>query len=228
MIEIPPIEEDPSPPPGLLNLPEAERARLGEAIQELLASGSINGLDPARSSLYHWCRQYLDWVKEAAALAGLDVTLWHEERLVQATPRVPALRLRLRQDATLVWLALWFAADTRWRDEGQNQAFLTVGELVGLLHDQLVPDATGLLPRNRLREILRQAERFHLIRFEPTDPFEESGIEVLPAIRRAVPFRDLNAWADTARAFRKEGVEIDGAEDNPADERDEDENPEGH
>ena len=204
MIENLPIDEEPAPPAGLLNLPEAERARLGEAVQELLASGSISGLDPARTGLYHWCRQYLDWVKEAAALAGLDVTLWHEERLVQATPRVPSLRLRLRQDATLVWLALWFAADTRWRDEGQNQAFLTVGELLGLLHDQLVPDASGILPRNRLREILRQAERFHLLRLEPAEPFEESGIEVLPAIRRAVPFRDLNAWTEAARAFRKE------------------------
>ncbi len=221
MIENPPIEDDPSPPAELLNLPEAERARLGEAIQELLASGSISGLDPARTGLYHWCRQYLDWVKEAAALAGLDVTLWHEERLVQATPRVPALRLRLRQDATLVWLSLWFAADTRWRDEGQNQAFLTVGELMGLLHDQLVPDASGLLPRTRLREILRQAERFHLIRLEPAELFEESGIEVLPAIRRAVPFRDLTAWTDAARAFRKVGPGIDAGGENPTEEMDE-------
>lgn len=224
MIENPSIEEEPSPPPGMLNLPENERARLGEAIQELLASGSINGLDAARAGLYHWCRQYLDWVKEAAALAGLDVTLWHEERLVQATPRAPALRLRLRQDATLVWLALWFAADTRWRDEGQNQAFLTVGELLGLLHDQLVPDATGLLPRNRLREILRQAERFHLIRFEPAEPFEDSGIEVLPAIRRAVPFRDLAAWTDAARAFRREETGNDADAQNPADESNEEAN----
>lgn len=213
MIENQRIEEETISSAGLLALPEAERARLGEVIQELLASGSISGLDPARTGLYHWCRQYLDWVKEAAALAGLEVTLWHEERLVQATPRVPGLRLRLRQDATLVWLALWFAADTRWRDEGQNQAFLTVGELLGLLHDQLVPDAGGLLPRNRLREILRQAERFHLIRLEPAEPFEESGIEVLPAIRRAVPFRDLNAWTDAARTFRKVGEGIEDGEE---------------
>lgn len=192
-------------PAGLLSLPEAERERLGEALQELLATGSINGLDPSRTALYHWARQYYEWLREMAALNGLDVTIHHEERLIQALPRAAALRLRLRQDATLVWLALWYAGDTRWRDEGHDQAFLTVAELNDLLQDQLLPDAAALLPRGRLREILRQAARFNLIRFEASDPFEESGIEVLPAIRRIIPFRDLTAWMETATTFKTSG-----------------------
>ena len=201
--ELPNAFEAP-PPSGLLNLPDGERARLAEALQELLASGSISGLETNRSALYHWCRQYFDWLKEAAALAGLDVLLLHEERLVQAIPQSAALRLRLRQDATLVWLALWYAGDVRWRDEGQDQAFLSVFELNGLINDQLLPDAAGIIPRGRLREILRQAARFNLIRFEPAEPFEESGIEVLPAIRRTVPFRNLTEWTETAALFGRE------------------------
>lgn len=206
-----PTPEIPEAPPTLLRLSDEDRARLGEAVQELLAHGSILGLDTGRAALYHWCRQYFDWVKEAAALVGLDVALMHEERMVQAIPRTPALQIRLRQDATLVWLALWYAADVRWRDEGQTQAFLSVSELNGLIKDQLLPDAVGLLTRTRMKEILRQAARFHLIRFEPTDPFEESGIEVLPAIRRVVPFRDLAAWTETAASFQK----IDGLAEEP-------------
>ena len=191
-------------PTALLNLPEGERLRLGEALRELLACGSISGIDPTRAALYHWCRQYFDWLKEAAALAGLEVALMHEERLVQAVPQFAALRLKLRQDATLIWLALWYAGDVRWRDEGQDQAFLSVAELVGLIQDQLLPDAVGQFPRTRLREILRQAERFNLIRFEMAEPFEESGIEVLPAIRRVIPFRELAAWTEAAAAFRQQ------------------------
>lgn len=191
-------------PATLLNLPEGERLRLSEALRELLACGSISGIDPSRAALYHWCRQYFDWLKEAAALAGLEVALMHEERLVQAIPQVAALRLKLRQDATLIWLALWYAGDVRWRDEGQDQAFLSVAELLGLIQDQLLPDAVGQLPRTRLREILRQAERFNLIRFEMAEPFEESGIEVLPAIRRVIPFRELAAWTEAAAAFRQQ------------------------
>lgn len=192
-------------PAGLLNLPESERDRLSEALQLLLATGSINGIDPNRTALYHWCRQYFDWLKEIAALSGMDVAILHEERLVQAIPRTASLRLRLRQDATLVWLALWYAADVRWRDEGQDQAFLSVAELNSLIQDQLLPDATGPMPKGNLRDILRQAARFNLIRFEPSEPFEESGIEVLPSIRRIIPFRDLAAWTETAAAFHRDG-----------------------
>jgi hypothetical protein len=210
MSEEPGIFETLPDAPTLLRLSDEDRARLGEALQELMAHGSILGLGTGRSALYHWCRQYFDWVKEAAALVGLDVALMHEERMVQAIPRTGALQIRLRQDATLVWLALWYAGDVRWRDEGQTQAFLSVGELNGLIKDQLLPDAVGLFTRSRMKEILRQAARFHLIRFEPAEPFEESGIEVLPAIRRVVPFRDLAAWTENAGNFQKS---VDPTED---------------
>lgn len=191
-------------PPGLLSLPESERDRLSEALQILLAAGSINGIDPNRTALYHWCRQYVEWLKEIAALAGLDVVILHEERLVQAFPRTASLRLRLKQEATLVWLALWYAGDTRWRDEGQDQAFLSVAELNDLLQDQLLPDSKGPIPSGNLRDILRMAARYNLIRFEPAEPFEESGIEVLPAIRRIIPFRDIAAWTESARTFQRQ------------------------
>ena len=96
----------------------------------------------------------------------------------------------------------------RWRDEGEAQAFLSVSELNALLKDQLVPDAVGLLSKSRLLQILRQAARFNLIRFSLAEPFEESGIEVLPTIRRVIPFRDLAAWSESAAAFREpDGVE---------------------
>ncbi len=195
------LEPETTESPGLFNLPETERARLAEALQELLATGSITGLENSKSALYHWCRQYFDWVKEAAALAGLDVLLVHEERLIQAIPSTGALRLKLPKDATLVWLALWYAGDVRWRDEGSDQAFISVSELNGLMQDQLIPDAIGTFPQTRMKEILRQAARFNLIRFESAEPFEESGIEVLPAIRRVVPFRELAEWTETASAF---------------------------
>ena len=193
---------DVPPPETLLRLPEADRARLSEALQELLAHGSILGLDAGQSALYTWCRQNFEWLRETAQLMGLDVALLHEERMVQALPRTAALQLRLRQDATIVWLALWYAGDVRWRDEGQTQAFLNVGELNSLIKDQLLPDAVGQLTRSRLKEILRQAARFNLIRFEPAERFEDSGIEVLPAIRRVVPFRELADWTQSAAAFK--------------------------
>ncbi len=200
------------PAPTLLPLSETDRDRLSEALQELLSSGSINGLETSRSALYHWARQHDDWLREIAALSGLDVAVHHEERLIQATPSTAALRLRLTQDATLVWLALWYAGDVRWRDEGADQAFLSVAELTDLLRDQLLPDA-GLVPKGRLRDILRQAARLNLIRLTAAEPFEETGIEVLPAIRRVIPFRELAAWQETAAQFRPDPTDLEDEAD---------------
>jgi hypothetical protein len=197
--------------PTLLALSESDRDRLSEALQELLSTGSINGLDSSRAPLYHWARQHDDWLREIAALNGLDVAVHHEERLIQAIPRAAGLRLRLNQDATLVWLALWYAGDIRWRDEGADQAFLSVAELTDLLRDQLLPDATALIPKGRLRDILRQAARLNLIRLTHAESFEETGIEVMPAIRRVLPFRELAAWQEAAANFRPEVGELDDA-----------------
>jgi len=206
--------------PTLLTLSESDRDRLSEALQELLASGSINGLESSRAALYHWARQHDDWLREIAALNGLDVAVHHEERLIQAIPRVGGLRLRLNQDATLVWLALWYAGDVRWRDEGADQAFLSVAELGDLLRDQLLPDVAATIPKGRLREILRQAARLNLIRLTHAESFEETGIEVLPAIRRVLPFRELAAWQETAAQFNPDVLgedeeELSDDEDEP-------------
>jgi hypothetical protein len=190
-----------------LRLPESDRGRLSEALQELLSHGSILGLESGQLGLYTWCRQNFEWLRETAALLGLDVALLHEERMVQAIPRTASMVLNLRQDATLVWLALWYAGDVRWRDEGETQALLTVAELSALMRDQLLPDVAGQIPQRRLREILRQAARFNLIRFQPAEPFEESGIEVLPAIRRVVPFGPLEQWTQAAAAFKRTAEE---------------------
>jgi hypothetical protein len=198
--------------PTLLSLSETDRERLAEVLQELLSGGSINGLESSRTALYHWARQHDDWVKEIASLNGLDVAVHHEERLIQAVPKVASLRLRLTQDATLVWLALWYAGDVRWRDEGADQAFLSVAELGDLLRDQLLPDVIGQIPKGRLREILRQAARLNLIKLTPAEAFEDTGIEVLPAIRRVLPFRELAAWQETAANFRSDLEEEEGDE----------------
>ena len=204
--------------PTLLSLSESDRERLAEVLQELLAGGSINGLESSRAALYHWARQHDDWVKEIAAINGLDVAVHHEERLIQAVPKVASLRLRLTQDATLVWLALWFAGDVRWRDEGADQAFLSVAELGDLLRDQLLPDVAGQIPKGRLREILRQAARLNLIKLSPAEAFEETGIEVLPAIRRVLPFRELAAWQETAALFQTDPVDDEVNDELPEEE----------
>ncbi|HYE19722.1 MAG TPA: DUF4194 domain-containing protein [Tepidisphaeraceae bacterium] len=202
----------PSSSANAWHLPDADRQRLGEALQELLAHGTILGLAPADTGLYDWCRQNGDVLREAAALVGLTVHTEHESRLVQAVPQRPSLTLRLRQDATLVLLALWYEYDTQVREHGATQVSLTVEQLNQLLREKLLPDLKSQPSVGRLREVLVQARRFHLVRVDYAEPFESSRVEILPTLRRVIQFKDLDDWTRTADLHRTHDVEgSDGA-----------------
>ena len=202
-----------SPSASLLRLPDPDRTRLGEALQALLAHGSILGLDPGETELYAWCRQNFDWLREMAALAGLSVRMEHESRLIQALPERPSLTLHLRQDATIVLLALWYEYDTQIRDQGAAQVTLTVEQLNQLLKEKLLPDLKSQPSAGRMKEILRQAQRFNLVRFEAMEPFEQSRIEVLKTLPRAIQFNELADWTRTAELHKNpQGTPVNGEE----------------
>jgi hypothetical protein len=122
----------------------------------------------------------------------------HESRLIQAVPERPALTLNLRQDVTIVLLALWYEYDTQVRDQGVAQVALSVEHLNQLLKEKLLPDLKSQPSAGRMLEILRQAQRFNLIRFETAQPFEQSRIEVLKTLPRVIQFNELAEWTRTA------------------------------
>ena len=189
-------------PALLLRLTDADRVRLGEALQALLAHGSILGLESGDGDLYAWSRQNFDWLREMAALAGLSVSMEHESRLIQAVPERPALTLNLRQDITIVLLALWYEYDTQIRDHGAAQVTLSVEQLNQLLKEKLLPDLKSQPSAGRMLEILRQAQRFNLIRFESAQPFEQSRIEVLKTLPRVIQFNEIAEWTRTAELHK--------------------------
>jgi hypothetical protein len=111
--------ETPNSSNGLLSrLQPSDRERLGEALRRLMAHGSILGLEPAQTDLYHWCYQNRSWMDEMAALLDLKLHWEHAERTVQAVPQSAAFLLRLKLDATLVLLTLWYEFDTASRQTG--------------------------------------------------------------------------------------------------------------
>jgi hypothetical protein len=186
----------------LLHLPEHERVRLGEALQALLAHGSIIGLDPRDMDLYSWCRDNFEGLREIASLAGLTLSMEHENRIIHALPQKAALTLQLRQDTTIVLLALWYEYDTQIRENAATEVRLSVEQLNQLLAEKLLPDLKGPLSATRLEGILRQAQRFNLIRFQANVPFEQSQIEILNTLRRVIPFNDLAEWTKTAELHK--------------------------
>ena len=194
----------------LLQISDTDRARLAEVLQELLAHGSILGLNPGQADLYDWCRLNPEWLREAAALIGLAIHSEHESRLVQAIPQKSSLMLNLKQDATLVLLALWYEFDTQVRDHGATEVRLTVEQLNQLLKEKLLPDLKSQPGAGRMREILSLARRFNLVRVEFNEPFEKSGIEVLPTLKKVIQFNGIEDWNKTAELHRNPGTEANG------------------
>src|SRR4051812_8413134 len=105
---------------ALLRVDEHDRQRLGETLRMLLHSGSILGLEPAQSDLYHWAWANRPSLEEIAKLFELQLYWEHETRLVQAVPGPGAFLLHLKLDATLVLLTLWYEFDSAVRDRGES------------------------------------------------------------------------------------------------------------
>lgn len=188
---------------GLLSrLNPRDRERLGEALRRLLSQGSILGLEASQTDLYHWCHQNREWLEELAALLELKLHWDHPERTVQAVPQSAAFLLRLRLDATLVLLTLWYEFDTAVRDRGETPPIrLTAQQLNDALCAKFEPLRRQLPSPSRLREILSLAQRKNLVRFTPDVALERSLIEVYPTLKRVIPFQDLDEWNRSADRY---------------------------
>jgi hypothetical protein len=181
---------------GLLSrISEHDRDRLGEALRRLVANGSIVGTEPGQNDIYHWSHQNRDWLDEIVGLLDLRLFWEHESRIVQAVPQSATFLLRLKLDATLVLLTLWYEFDTAVRDRAETPPVaLTVQQLNDSLRTKFEPLQRHLPSASRLREILTLAQRKNLLRFTAAIPFEQSGIEILSTLKRVIPFQDLDDW----------------------------------
>jgi len=175
---------------------EADRESLQECLQRLLASGAI--LREDHRDLYDWARLHREKVDELCLLAGLKLGWEHDNRLVLAIPQHPRLLKRLRQDETLIVLALWYDFDRQVKDEGKTPE--DVGFRVREFSEQFEAKFRNLqLPAaTRLLEILHLLEKKSVVRLSETaGPFPDVVIRVLPTIRYLVPFSALEEWTKT-------------------------------
>lgn len=218
----------PLPPGGLLSrLQPGDRERLGEALRRFMAHGSILGLEPAQSDLYHWSHQNRSLLEEMAGLLDLKLHWDHADRIVQAVPQSSVFLLRLKLDATLVLLTLWYEFDTAIRDRGETPPVrLTAQQLNDSLATKFEPLRKFQPSPTRLREILSLAQRKHLLHFTPGETPERSQIEILPTLKRVIPFQDIEEWnrhADRYLTSARESAESAAAAATAALEDDDDE-----
>jgi hypothetical protein len=193
-------------PPGrdalLSGMPDVERERLGEALRRLLSHGSILGQEGGQEDLYSWCSLNRERVEEFARLLELKV-FWDDEiRLVQAVPQTGGFILRLKLDASLILLTLWYEFDTAVRDRGESPPIrLSVEQLNDSLRTKFEPLRKNLPSPTRLREVLSVAQRKNLVRFTPSEKPADAVIEILPTLKRVIPFQAIEDWTRMAERY---------------------------
>ncbi len=190
------------PPSSWLRLPDADRERLSETVRRILAHGSLFGMEDVDRPLYQWAWENQEEVTDFLRLLGLETVWEHEWRLLQAVPMDAAMLLRLKLDATLVLLTLWYELDTAIHERGEAPPVtITVETLNDSLRTKFEPLRKTIPAPTRLREILALAQRKNLIRWEAAEPLEQSSITIWPTIRRIIPFQDLEDWTRHAQSF---------------------------
>jgi hypothetical protein len=185
---------------GLLaRMVESDRERLGQALRRLLANGSILGQEAGQTELYQWCSLNRERIEELAGLLDLRLFWDNELRLVQAIPQTGVFTLRLKLDATLVLLTLWYEFDTAVRDRGEAPPIrLSAEQLNDSMKTKFEPLRKNLPSPTRLREILSLAQRKNLLRFTPAEQPADAIIEVLSTLKRVIPFQDIEDWTRQA------------------------------
>lgn len=193
----------PTQPTGLLSrLSENDRQRLGEALRRLLGQGSILGLESAQTDLYHWSHQNRDWLEELAALFDLKLHWDYQDRVVQAVPQTGAFLLKVNLRTTLVLLTLWYEFDAAVRDRGETPPVrITAKQLNDSLVTKFAPLKKHLPSPAQLRDILALAQRKNLVRYTPEAAFEQTRIEILPTLKRVIPFQDIAEWNRNAERY---------------------------
>ena len=210
MTSDPPINSN-----GLLTrLSEADRERLGEALRRLVAHGSILGLEPGQSEVFHWCDLNREWLEEIASLLELKLHWDRELRMVQAVPQLHAFTLQLKLDATLVLLTLWYEFDTAVRDRGEAPPIrLSVKQLNDALSTKFEPLERHLPGRTRMREILRLAQRKNLLRYAPAEDPADAIVEILPTLKRVISFQNVEEWTRHAERYLSAADDAPSAKD---------------
>ena len=183
-------------------LQDRDKQMLQDVAHRLLAHGSLLRSRASERALYDWSVEHLTWLEEWADLLGLKIILQRDDRLIMAIPLVPSMTRKLRRDETLVALALWYDYDVQVREEGAHEVYLSVCDFNESFRSKF--PSIQPLSASRLKEILRSFARFNLIETEWTDDFSDSNIQVLPTLRFAIPFPDIEEWLKVANHFQDE------------------------
>jgi len=194
-------QSDPHWPRFWPDVPESDRAPLREILAELLGRGTLLGKEGSGRDLFFLARDhYSDHLSDYLAPLGLELIVDDDYSLLQARPRPEACLLlgQFTKDETLLLLVLWRAWDDHRSSQASQAVVITVEDLWQRFRSTFESiDPPG---ESHLDQVLARLKRHRLIRThrqDPSSPFAETLIEILPSLARVIPFDSIEEW--TAR-----------------------------
>jgi uncharacterized short protein YbdD (DUF466 family) len=184
-----------------IELSDDEQEQAREVLQRLLSRGAI--LREEGRDLYDWACIHRARLDAVASLIGLKLQWEQDSRLIVGIPQSSRLLRRMKQDETLVTLALWYDSDRAVKDEGKapDEVMMTVREFNQQLEAKF--KNLKLPPETRLGEILHLLDRKGIVRLENTVPsLANATIRILPTIRFIIPFQDIEDWNRTRERYQ--------------------------
>lgn len=184
-----------------IELSDDEQEQAREVLQRLLSRGAI--LREEGRDLYDWACLHRVRLDAVASLIGLKLQWELDSRLIVGIPQSSRLLRRLKQDETLVALALWYDFDRAVKDEGKapDEVIITVRDFNQQLDAKF--KNLKLPPETRLGEILHLLDRKSLVRLENTTAsLANATIRILPTIRFVIPFQDIEEWNRTRERYQ--------------------------
>ncbi len=199
-------------PSGLINqtLNQRDKQMLRDVSHRLLAHGSLMRRRSSEKNLYDWANEHQEWLEEWASLLGLKIIIQRDERMVMAIPEFSSMTRRLRRDETLLALALWYDYDIEVREHGAHDVFFSISEFNEALNSKF--PSIQAISASRLKEILRSFSRFNLVEIDWQEEFSDSIIQILPTLRFAIPFPDIEEWLKVADTYTEEEVTLQNNE----------------
>lgn len=195
---------------------EDDRPALRDILAELLGTGVLFGDAGRDRELYLVAREYERELREYLAPLNLDLVPDPDRPLFQARP-VPGecgLTARFTKDETLLALTLWRMFDEARLERRAETVVVTANQIharLRLYFEHIEPPAETHLERMLAKLRARRLIRFQ--RHEDPRLFGESAVEILPTLRRAIPFEDVAAWEQQAALYRQPGEETQPTEE---------------
>ena len=188
---------------------EEDRDALSEVLTELLAHGALLGDSGRDRELYLLAREYQPEIGEYLAPLNLQLVPDPDHPIFQLRPVSGdcGLMARFNKAETLLVLTLWrIYYDTQMERPvavvvvSANDLWQRLKLYFAQVEEPTSAQLRDMLGKLRSRRLVRV--RWH----EDAGQFGESQIEILPTLRRVIPFENAGAWQQQAELYQPAGA----------------------